>query len=328
MIKSRIQIIICMFSAFGIGAIPFVKFPEVTITNKLIHAQIYLPDSDKGYYRSTRFDWSGIIPKLEYKGHTYCGQWFDKYDATINDALMGPVESFTPLGYDQAKPNSGFTQIGVGLLAKYEHIPYSPFRYYKILDPGKWTIKKKGNEVDFLHKLDGSEYSYEYKKVIKLIKDKPEMIITHSLKNTGDQIIETDVYDHNLFLLDNQPTGPNFIIKFSFNVTSEEAGRRGIGEIAAIENDQITFVRQLLKKEQVYSVLKGYNDSSKDYDIRIENHKTGAAMRITSNRPLSKLVFWASSTTLCPEPYINIKIAPGEKFNWDIYYHFYTLDLN
>ena len=152
------------------------------------------------------------------------------------------------------------------------------------------------------------------------------MILTHSLKNTGYQTIETDVYDHNLFLIDNQPTSPDFVIKFPFNVTSEETGCKGIGEIAAIGNSQITFVRQLGKKEQAYSVLKGYGDSSKDYDIRIENHKTGAAMRITSDRPLSKLVFWASSTTLCPEPYIHVKISLGEIFSWGIYYYFYILD--
>lgn len=72
--------------------------------------------------------------------------------------------------------------------------------------------------------------------------------------------------------------------------------------------------------------MQGYSNSAKDYDIRIENHKTGAGMRITSDRPLSKLVFWASPTTLCPEPYIHIKVAPGEVFNWKLSYEFYIND--
>lgn len=322
--KKRCFIILAALSVFTMSGISLVTFPQAEITNGLIHARIYLPDADSGYYRSTRFDWAGVMPDLEYKGHTYCGQWFDKYDPTINDAIMGPVESFAPLGYDEAKPGDTFTQIGVGVLSKEADRPYSPFRYYKIVDGGKWSIKKKANGVDFIHTLTGSKYAYEYKKSISLVKGKPEMILTHSLKNTGNEAIETEVYDHNLFVIDKQPTGPGSVIKFPFTLSSEEQGRRGIGDIAVIEKGKISFLRQLNKREQAYAVLQGYSDKATDYDIRIENQNTGAGMRIVSDRPLSKLVFWASSTTFCPEPYIHIKIAPGEVFTWKLSYEFYV----
>ena len=312
-------------AVFTISAVSVSLFPQAEISNGLIKARIYLPDADSGYYRSTRFDWSGVIPDIEYKGHTFSGQWFDKYDPKTHDAIMGPVESFDPLGYNEAIPGGSFTQIGVGLLARQADTPYSPFRYYTILDPGKWTIKKKADELEFLHNLSG-EYAYEYTKTVKLLKGKPEMLLAHSLKNTGQKTIETEVYDHNFFLIDHQPTGPDVVIKFPFKVTGQEKGRRGIGEIASIGNSQITFLRQLAKGEQAYSILQGYGNNAKDYDIQIENQKTGAGVRIKSDRPLSKLVFWASSTIACPEPYIHIKIAPGEVFNWEISYEFYAKD--
>ena len=53
----------------------------------------------------------------------------------------------------------------------------------------------------------------------------------------------------------------------------------------------------------------------KKFDIRIENHKTGADVRIKGDHPLSKVVFWGSSTTLCSETYIDIKIEPGSMAN-------------
>ena len=302
----------------------FQKFPEAKITNGIIHARIYLPDPDSGYYRSTRFDWSGVIPDIEYKGHTFCGQWFDKYDPTINDAIMGPVESFAPLGYDEVKADGHFTQIGVGLLARPDDKIYSPFRYYKILNTGEWSIKKEPDKVEFSQKLDKGEYPYEYKKTVQLVKGKPEMDLIHSLKNTGHRIIETEVYDHNLFLIDSQSVGPDCVIKFPFNILVEKQGSRGIDSIAKIENKEITFPKRVTKGEQAFAVLYGYDNSSKDYDIRIENHKTGAGVNITCDRPLSKLVFWASATTFCPEPYIHIKIKPGEVFNWKIKYLFYV----
>ncbi len=109
--------------------------PQAAISNGLIHAKFYLPDSVNGYYRSTRFDWSGVMPSLEYAGHTYFGQWFPKYGPTINDAIMGPVESFQPLGYARAAPGGSFVEIGVGVLTRPDTAAYSPFRYYPLIPP-------------------------------------------------------------------------------------------------------------------------------------------------------------------------------------------------
>ena len=61
----------------------------------MVRARFYLPDPEVGYYRATRFDWSGVISSVDYKGHSYFGQWFEKYDPKIHDAIMGPVEEFT-----------------------------------------------------------------------------------------------------------------------------------------------------------------------------------------------------------------------------------------
>ena len=55
---------------------PAMTFPEATISNGQITAKIYLPDPERGFYRSTRFDWSGMIAGLEYQGHQYYGPWF------------------------------------------------------------------------------------------------------------------------------------------------------------------------------------------------------------------------------------------------------------
>src|SRR5579862_6769873 len=85
------------------------EFPQAEIANGAggIRAKLLLPDAERGYYRGTRFDWSGVIASLEYKGHNYFGQWFEKYDPKLHDAIMGPVEEFltppnrTGLGYDE-----------------------------------------------------------------------------------------------------------------------------------------------------------------------------------------------------------------------------------
>ena len=66
--------------------------PQAAISNGTLDAKLYLPDSASGYYRGTRFDWSGVIHSLRYRGHEYFGTWFERYDPKTHDAITGPVE--------------------------------------------------------------------------------------------------------------------------------------------------------------------------------------------------------------------------------------------
>src|SRR5215470_9122868 len=58
-------------------------YPQAEISNGPVHAKIYLPDSKNGYYRSTRFDWSGALYSLQYKGHEFYGVWYDRIDPKV-----------------------------------------------------------------------------------------------------------------------------------------------------------------------------------------------------------------------------------------------------
>jgi len=45
--------------------------PTAEISNGQLRAKLYLPDAQRGFYRSTRFDWSGVITSLECKRHQF-----------------------------------------------------------------------------------------------------------------------------------------------------------------------------------------------------------------------------------------------------------------
>lgn len=313
-----------LLSGLTIATMPTAKFPQAEISNGIINSTIYLPDAKNGYYQGTRFDWAGNIPVLKFKGHDYFGQWFTKYDPKIHDAIMGPVEEFVAIDFPEKKPGEHFLKIGVGMLEKPDNEAYSFARLYPIVNPGKWSVDKKADRVLFTHELKDKEYSYKCEKTVQLTKDKPEMVLYHTLKNTGSKAIETSVYDHNFFVMDNQPVGPGYEIIFPFNVTGEG---KGIGDLADIKGNKIVFLRNLDSTENVFcQSLEGFGPSPEDYDIRIENRIAGTGVRIQCDRPFQKIVFWSCSTTPCPEPYIKVKVEPGKEFTWKISYNFYTLD--
>lgn len=305
-----------------IGAKPADEFPQAEISNGVIRALLYLPDSQTGYYRGARFDWAGVMPELEYQGHTYFGQWFEKYSPTIHDAIMGPVEAFTPVGYEEAKAGENFLKVGIGMVTKSEEVPYSFAAPYTIANSGVWKVKKKSDQVIFTQTLEDKAYAYEYKKTVQLVKGKPEMVLLHSLKNNGKQTLETSVFNHNFFVMDKQPIGPDFVVTFPFKLTTETEAPVALGKL---QDNQILFGKELINNEHLfYRSLQGFSNTASDHDIKIENHKTGAAVRIKSDQPISRLVFWSAPKTICPEPYILLKIQPGETVQWKISYEFYV----
>lgn len=300
--------------------------PQAEIANGAVRARVYLPDSADGYYRATRFDWSGVISSLEWKGHNYFGQWFARYDPKINDSITGPVEEFqtngSALGYDEAKPGETFIKIGVGALRKPNEPAYRQFSTYEIVDGGHWNVVKSSDRIEFTHELtDPSGYAYVYRKTLRLAEDQPKLSIEHSLRNTGRKTIQTNVYEHNFYMLDGKPSGPDFRVTFPFALKTD-ADWKGLAEI---RGGELRYLTTLLQRQTVFGELHGYGGAAKDYDIRVENLATGAGVRQTGSRPMAKLMFWSIRSTICPEAYVEMRIEPGQEFTWRIDYEFYEV---
>lgn len=302
--------------------------PAVQISNGVMRASVYLPDSDRGYYRGGRFDWSGVISRLEYAGHNYFGVWFPNYEPTLHDAITGPVEEFRSdegaLGFAEAKPGDLFVKIGVGVLQKPDSKPYEFARNYRIVSTGVWVIRPQADRIEFTQELKGiNGYAYVYTKKLRLVKGRPELILEHSLKNTGKRAITTQVYDHDFYVIDGQPTSPGFSVKFPFKPKPVTE----LNEAAVIRGNEVVYQRDLRAgdHDSVAGYLTGFGASPKDYDIRVENSKVKAGVEQTGDRPLSKLYLWSVRTTVCPEAYIALNIEPKKTAKWQIKYRFYTL---
>lgn len=316
--------------------------PQTELSNGLIHMKVYLPDAANGYYRGTRFDWSGVIADLEYAGHNYYPEWFQRSDPKVHDfiydgadivpgscsAITGVPEEFVTgedaLGYDEAKAGGTFIKIGVGVLRKPDDSPYDHFRLYEIVNGGKWTTKQTANSIEFTQDLSDptTGYGYIYRKVLSLTKGKPEMVLQHALINTGKKPIQTSVYDHNFLYLDRQGPGPGTVLTAPFPIMTPQPPDKAMAEI---RGNQLVYTKALAGEDRVYFDLHGYGAEPRDYDFRVEYSKLGAGVHFTGDRPLSRLMLWSIRAPLSLEPYIDMTIQPGSTFDWKITYDYYTL---
>jgi len=320
------------------GCLWAADFPTAEISNGEIQAQVYLPDAKYGFYRATRFDWSGVIYSLQSHGHEYYGRWFQATDPTVHDfvykgldivaspctSITGPVDEFAPLGWDDAKPGDTFVKIGVGVLRKAEEGKYDNFRLYDIVDSGTWAVKKSPVSIEVTQDVTDSSsgYGYSYHKTLRLISGKAEMVVEHSLRNTGARAIRTRVYNHNFLVLDGQAPGPGLVVTVPYQIQTRQPPDK---KLAEIRGNQIVYLKTLENEDVAATSLRGFSDSPKDNEIRIENERLGAGMKINGDRPLSSEALWSIRAVMAMEPFVSVEIEPAKEFTWKSTYSYYTL---
>jgi hypothetical protein len=145
-------------------------------------------------------------------------------------------------------------------------------------------------------------------------------VLEHSLKNTGSKVIDTEVYDHDFFMLDEKPTGPGMVIHFPFAPKAAES----LGKNATIEGNEVVYQEELQPHQQVAGYLQGYSNGAADYDFTVEDRNTGVGVEQTGDTPISRLYLWSIRTTICPEAYIHLVVLPGKTVHWTIRYRFYA----
>ncbi|MGA1236872.1 MAG: hypothetical protein ACO34E_08400 [Limisphaerales bacterium] len=318
--------------------------PQITITNQVLRATVYLPDAGNAFYKGTRFDHAGMIGSLHFAGHNYFPQWFTRIDPEVHDfkydgdaivaspctAATGPAEEFStngkPLGFDTAKAGQTFIKIGVGLLLRPDNRDYDPYRLYPIRNAGSWSVRTTSRSVECQQHLEdpSSGHAYQYRKTIYLAPGKtPRLILAHSLRNLGQHTLETDVYNHNFLYLDQLPPSPGTRISLPFEI---KATPEPDAALAKTEGRSIKFQRTFSGEDRIFMQIQGFSQSAADYDVRIDHLQAGAGLRIRGDRPLSRMALWSIRAPISLEPFLHICIEPGEEYQWQIAYDLYTLD--
>ena len=303
--------------------------PMITIGNDLITARIARIDAVHGFYNGTRFDQAGDVTSLTLNGKEFYGPWFERTapevldytyvgDTTVagpDSAISGPVEEFAPLDF-VAKPGP-FVKIGVGVLYQPDTQPYDHYRHYRVMDAGQRSIRITKTSVTFSQTLSSNGYGYVYEKTLRLVPGKPQLIISHNLRNTGNKSISTTVYDHNFLRLKSGNDGIR--VNFPFALT---AANPPTADLIHIQGGTLSYVRAMASKERISFPVTGFSNGAKDYDFQIEDTKTGSAVRVQGDQPLTRINIFSIDRVQSVEPYIAIDLAPDAEKHWTYSYSF------
>ena len=318
MLRSLLLVLLFVF----VPKLTAADFPTRTLKSDDLTVTVYMPDVEKGMYRGTRFDWSGVLD-VQYGHHKIFGPWLGNPDPKNHDSIVGPCEEFgmfvNPLGYDDAKVGGHFLKIGVGVLEKPKEEKYRFMRNYTIAKPGPWTVESSENSIEFKQALATDfGYGYKYTKTITL-KDRT-LVIAHTLENTGKKPIHTDHYNHNFFNVDGDAVGTNYSLGFPFEPKADKPKER-FAELVKLKGKSLYFTGPL-DTGTIYGGLVGFDSTAKTNGFTMIHWKSDVCVAVTGDKPLKQFNLWGTKTTLCPEPFIELKIEPGKSDGWKWTYDF------
>jgi hypothetical protein len=298
-------------------------YPRLVLNSDSVFLTIYKPDAVKGYCRGPRFDWSGIIGRVELKGHV----WYADY-AVPHDPLQEPCGTGGEYGIETAVGYNGtqdFPKIGVGRL-KGTGGTYNFRTSYQIVDPGVWKLVRGKNWLEFTHVLaDINGYDYDYVKRITIPDGQAVYTIDYYLKNTGTKAIVTDHYTHNFTMIDDKTVAGNYRVTFGFAPTlqSQTSGGAGWGGGTTINGNVITINATLSGGDYLWATFGGLTNKVSDNSAIVEETGGKAALKIQGDWVAYKYNFWASPRSVCPEPYITVNLNPGAEMKWKDTYTLY-----
>ena len=305
--------------------------PHRDVSNGVITARLGTVDATRGFYRGTRFDQAGQVLNLTVDGKEFYGPWFDStapdvldyaYDANDkvvagpDSAVSGPVEEFAPVDFT---PTSGshFVKIGVGILYQPDTAPYDHYRHYRVLDGGERATRITPRSSTYVQTLEDGGIAYVYAKTLELVPGKSELLISHSLKNTGRTAIHTSVYDHNFLRL--VPGNKNIRITLPFPAMAENPPPDDLLHIA---NRTLTYRRAMKPKERISFLVTGFGATAQDYDFHVIDLATGAGVHVVGDQPVTRLNIFSIDKVQSIEPYVAIDLEPGQEKRWSYRYTF------
>tara|TARA_R110001583_G_scaffold50403_3_gene157351 strand:+ start:21429 stop:22364 length:936 start_codon:yes stop_codon:yes gene_type:complete len=290
------------------------------LKNKNLEVHIDLPLES---YQLSRFDWTGKITAVKFKGVYVSGS--ERLDCEDENKFgKGFYNEFgieTPIGFDECEEGEWFPKIGVGLLKK-EGEQYSFSKAYET-QPADFKVKIESKKVIIECQSQSTNgYSYALKKEIELLED--SFVIRYKLHNTGVKTIATNEYTHNFLAINKELISNDYILKFPFQIKPELFGAT-VNPEEKVEVGQYEIRFNSTPEEQFFfSNLSG--GECVDASWELINTKSKVGIRETGSFKTSQVNLWGWKHVVSPELFFDVNVKPGQKIEWSRMYNLFEID--
>lgn len=289
------------------------------LKNDLLEVHIDLPYEQ---YNLSRFDWTGKISQVFYKGKSLT-------DSEIlnlpegEQAGKGFYNEFgidQPVGFEEAEMGGWFIKIGIGALRKTKQI----YLFHDTHHVMAADFEVEGSEEKLISTCESpltNGYAYMLRKEVEL--QASGFIIKYFLKNTGEKVIQTSEYNHNFLQLDTAFINGEYRLSFPFELQSQSI-KAGVNpnNVVEAQNQVITFKGQP-QDAFFFSHLGGKKPVEAKWTL--ENTEKGIGISETGSFSTSKVNLWGTGHVISPELFFDIDLKPGDEVAWSRDYQVFEI---
>jgi hypothetical protein len=290
------------------------------LKNDNLEVQIDFPEEN---YQNARFDWTGKIVQVIFKGKIISSVE-NIATSAVEHSGLGFYNEFgieAPVGFQEIKIGEWFHKIGVGLLKKNSNT--YDFQHNYQIEPCDFTVIAKSNSIVIQcvsKRVNG--YSYVLEKEITLLED--SFIVNYLLKNTGKKTIQTTEYNHNFIAIGNDFIGDNYQLTFPFQIKPKLFIETvNLEEKVIVGESDITF-SETPKEQFFFSNMSGGEQVNASWELLHKEQKIG--IRETGSFQTTSVNLWGCKHVICPETFFDVSVDPGKDLSWSRTYTVFTLD--
>ncbi len=289
-------------------------FPAVELRQGDTVLLIALPHAEKGFYRESRFEHSGMIYTLKNGDFTLFGPWRNGFKPGGLDAVTGTAGEFgmrANASHAEAMVGELFLKIGVGWLRKSDDAPYRFTKKYEVMDPGSWVVSVGPSFYEATQTVpEHRGRAYTFTKRIEL-PDPLSLLITYRLTNKGIEPINTTYYAHNLFNFNDSWVGPGDRIELLADLATARL-RSGLKLLPRT----FQFETEIERNRGYWMELPMNGGLANHPFARVTSATTGASVTVIGDYSPSKFDFYAHDKALCIEPFIDLNLDAEETTQW------------
>jgi hypothetical protein len=265
-------------------------------------------------YRSSRFDWNGLIVQARWRGTALLGQekpWGQRDPRRFGRGLHNEFGIKAPIGYDDCPVGGWFPKIGTGWLKK-DHKPYFFYDPYE-LDRLEFGVERDRTRAVFrCASGERNGYAYRYAKTIGLTDD--GWTIDYRLENLGAKRLATTEYVHNFLRVAGKPIGPGYELRFPWTIAADELAEAVDPDGAfRLDGDAAVAVGRT-KAQFFFGGLSGGRPAEAGWEL--VHRPSGLALRERGDFPAAGVDLWGWRDVVSPELFHRFDIGPGEAAAW------------
>ncbi|NPD44383.1 hypothetical protein HNS38_06260 [Lentimicrobium sp. L6] len=296
------------------------KHTSYVLKNKNLQIHVDLPEEG---YKASRFDWTGKITAVKYKGIYVSGteKLNHKYSMIYGEGFYNEFGIDRPIGFEDIKQGDYFHKIGIGRLKK-EGEQYQFSKNYEI-EPAKFNITEESNKLIIeCSAPNANGYSYELKKEIELLES--GFVIRYHLRNTGEKTIMTNEYTHNFLAINRELMGSHYILRFPFQIKPESFGATVNPEGKVIIGQKEISFNETPNEQFFFSNLSGNENIEASWELINTKSKIGISEKASFKTP--KVNVWGWKHVISPELFFDINVEPNQVVEWSRTYTVFEIN--